>query len=86
MNNLEKSRSKKKPHAIRATFSLPSETIEDIEGLRQKFAKDGHILNRSELIRVGLAALDTLSERSARKLISEIERLKAGRPKSFLNE
>jgi Arc/MetJ-type ribon-helix-helix transcriptional regulator len=69
--------------AVRATFSLPSTTLEEIENLRAKFAKKGYILNRSELIRAGLLALDALPERSAIKAIGELERLKAGRPKQI---
>jgi hypothetical protein len=70
---------------VRATFSLPSSTIIEIDKLRKKLAKDGHVLNKSEIVRVGLVALEHLSSRSAMKAIGEIERLKAGRP-HFIEE
>jgi hypothetical protein len=72
-NNVEK--------VIRATFSLPASVIGEMEALRHKLAADGHILNRSELVRVGLVALESLPAKNAGKAIAEIERLKAGRPK-----
>ncbi|MDR3575390.1 MAG: hypothetical protein P4L50_16135 [Anaerolineaceae bacterium] len=69
--------------AVRATFSLPASTIDEMERLRQKLAAVGFILNRSELVRVGLVALESLSGRNIERAIAEIDRLKAGRPKSI---
>lgn len=86
MNNLSKN-SKKSSHArkmgvIRATFSLPESAVEEIDAIRKKLAQDGHILNKSEVVRVGLAALENISERHIRAAIGDIARLKAGRPSS----
>ena len=71
---------------IRATFSLPASFIDEMETLRLKFASEGYILNRSEVVRVGLVALESLSAKNASRAIKEIERLKAGRPKSAITE
>lgn len=65
---------------VRATFSLPSSTIIEIDQLRKKLAKEGYVLNKSEVVRAGLVALENLPSRSAMKAISAIERLRAGRP------
>jgi hypothetical protein len=68
-------------HVIRATFSLPRSCVEQLEKLRIKFARRGHILNRSELVRIGLAALDKIQQKEFQAALSGVERLKAGRPK-----
>jgi len=80
--NSKRSPLRKKEGVVRATFSLPGSALTDIEAIRKKLALDGYILNKSEVVRVGLAALDTLSERHIKKAIGDIERLKAGRPHS----
>jgi Arc/MetJ-type ribon-helix-helix transcriptional regulator len=85
MKHLSKKNTDQKtaPKAVRATFSLPASTIDEMERLRQKLASVGFILNRSELVRVGLVALELLSGKNVEKAIAEIDRLKAGRPKSI---
>lgn len=78
--NGQKSISQNSERVVRATFSLPGSALDEIEALRKKLALDGYILNKSEVVRIGLVALDGLPNRHAKKVISEIERLKAGRP------
>lgn len=67
--------------ATRATFSLPSQAVDEIEQLRSEFGKKGVLLNRSEVVRLGLAALRRLPERQLLLAVHSLERLKAGRPK-----
>lgn len=74
--------SEKKIGVVRATFSLPSSALSEIDLLRKRLAMDGVILNKSEVVRVGLAALEGLPSRELRKAINEIDRLRAGRPPS----
>lgn len=69
------------PHAVRATFSLPDSAITEIEDLRTELARRGVILNRSEVVRLGLTALRQLSEKELLRSVHELDRLKAGRPK-----
>ena len=68
-------------HAVRATFSLPSQAIEDLDDLRRSMGKRGFLLNRSELVRLGLAALRRLPEKQIRQEVEALDRLKAGRPR-----
>ena len=85
MNN-QKTISKKSERVVRATFSLPGSALVEIEALRAKLALDGHLLNKSEVVRIGLVALDGLTNKNAKKVICEIERLKAGRPNLIRDE
>lgn len=68
-------------HAVRATFSLPASAIAEIEDLRTELAQRGVILNRSEVVRLGLIALRQLSDSECLRSVDELDRLKAGRPK-----
>ena len=72
---------RKTDRVVRATFSLPASAIEEMNHLRIKLARAGHILNKSELIRVGIASLSEAAAKNAAKAIHKIDRLKAGRPK-----
>jgi len=78
--NGKKTVSKNSERIVRATFSLPGSALEKIEALRRKLALEGYMLNKSEVVRVGLVALDGLTTKHAEAVIREIERLKAGRP------
>lgn len=65
----------------KATFSMPESSIDDIDRLRRKFGRHGMLLNRSEIIRAGLSALEAVSESQALKIASNLERLPPGRPR-----
>lgn len=65
---------------VRATFSLPKSCVDQLDMLQRKFGKSGHILNRSEVVRIGLAALERLPKAEFQAALSDVERLKAGRP------
>jgi hypothetical protein len=68
MNN-KKTISKNSERVVRATFSLPGSALDEIESLRAKLALDGHLLNKSEVVRIGLMALDGLTNKNAKKII-----------------
>lgn len=65
---------------VRATFSLPKSCVDQLDDLRLKFGRKGHILNRSEVVRIGLAALEKLPSTEFQAALADVERLKAGRP------
>ena len=67
---------------VRATFTMPQGDLDVIEELRLRFVKEsGEILNRSEIVRAGLQALQGLSEPKLRAISKELERFKPGRQK-----
>lgn len=65
---------------IRATFSLPHSVADEINKLRKRFAQNGHMLNKSEVVRAGLAALGQIPRSKLGDTLSGMERLRAGRP------
>lgn len=65
---------------IRETFSLPPGDSACIDALRLRAAKSGVMLNRSEIIRAGIAALAMLNETQFADVTNEVPKLKTGRP------
>lgn len=72
----------RKRAVIRENFSFPPSDSELIEILRKRAAREGVLLNRSELLRAGLAALSKLSDAEIATVGGEVPKLKTGRPKS----
>lgn len=68
---------------IRETFSMPPGDSDLIDQLRQRSAAQGVMLNRSEILRAGLAALRTLSDAKLVEIGNAVPKMKTGRPKSI---
>lgn len=68
---------------IRETFSMPPSDSDLIDQLRQRSAAQGVMLNRSEILRAGLAALSTLSDAKLVEIGNQVPKMKTGRPKSL---
>lgn len=68
---------------IRETFSMPPSDSDLIDQLRQRSAAQGVMLNRSEILRAGLAALGTLSDAKLVEIGNQVPKMKTGRPKSL---
>lgn len=66
---------------IRETFSMPPADSALIDQLRQRIAAQGVILNRSEILRAGLAALSALPESMLADAGNRVPKMKTGRPK-----
>jgi hypothetical protein len=66
---------------IRETFSMPPRDSELIDQLRQRIAVQGVILNRSEILRAGLAALSALPDALLANAANRVPKMKTGRPK-----
>lgn len=67
---------------IRETFSLPPGESMDIDAARRRCAVAGVMLNRSEVIRAGIAALAKLDDATFLAVTSSVPKLKTGRPSS----
>ena len=65
---------------IRETFSLPPDESARIDAMRMRAAKAGVMLNRSEIIRAGIAALTQLDEAPFLTIANNVPKLKTGRP------
>lgn len=72
----------KPPTVVRENFSLPPSDSELIEVLRRRAAREGVLLNRSELLRASLAALNKLSDAEIAVIGSQVPRIRTGRPTS----
>ncbi|SER86022.1 hypothetical protein [Giesbergeria anulus] len=68
---------------IRETFSLPPSDSALIDQLRQRSAAQGVMLNRSEILRAGLAALNMLPDSKLVEISNLVPKMKTGRPKLF---
>lgn len=66
---------------IRENFSLPPSDSALIDALRKRVAAQGVLLNRSEILRAGLAALSALGNAQLVDIASQVPKMKAGRPK-----
>jgi len=67
---------------IRENFSLPPADSALIDALRKRVAVQGVLLNRSEVLRAGLAALSALNDVQLGKVAGLVPKMKSGRPKA----
>jgi hypothetical protein len=65
---------------MRVTFSLSEDDSKRVEAIRSVFAKEGHTLNRSEVVRLALSLLQRASPTRHKTLLGELKRLRPGRP------
>jgi hypothetical protein len=63
----------------RATFTIPDDELDVIEQLRLRISCSGELLNRSEVVRAGLLALEALSDRGLSVAAKKVRKLKPGR-------
>lgn len=64
---------------IRDNYSMPQSDHEMISGLRERCLKLRMSVTKSEILRAGLHALDSLSDQELKKVIESLEKLKPGR-------
>jgi hypothetical protein len=62
-----------------ATFSFGIEDQARVHALRKRLGLLGHLLNRSEVIRLSLLALSELDTATINSLVGHLERLRPGR-------
>lgn len=68
---------------VRVTYTIPRDDVETIEVLRRRFSTGAdEMLNKSEVVRAGLLALQGMTEAKLRQLVKRLERYKPGRPKT----
>lgn len=65
----------------RATFTIPDDELDVIERLRRRISETGELLNRSEVVRAGLVALEALPESKLAATVKKVRKLKPGRVK-----
>ena len=72
---------KKKELVVRSTFSFPKGDLEQLDKLITRLAKRGTILNKSEILRLGIIALTDTKDADLQPSIEKLNRIKSGRPK-----
>jgi hypothetical protein len=70
----------KKERVIRDSFTLPSGDYDLIAAIRQRCLGSAVNVTKSEVIRAGLHALIEMPEEDLLKLVSNLEKVKTGRP------
>ena len=65
---------------IRDSFTIPSDEYELISKLKDRCMKVGVGVNKSEILRAGLAALDSMQDRQLAEAFERLVRVKTGRP------
>jgi hypothetical protein len=71
--------SRNKRASKHATFSFDAEDRERIELLRVELGRQGHLLNRSEVVRLGLLVLAEQNSLTIRSRVEKLKRLRPGR-------
>lgn len=67
---------------VRATFSMPQSCVEQLEELQAVIGKNGRVMNKSEIVRAGLVALQSMPRDKLMSSLLKVAHIKAGRPKS----
>ena len=65
---------------IRNAFTMPEEDIALIGKLKLRCMKMGVDVNKSELVRAGLHALNNSRDNELKTVISDLPKIRAGRP------
>lgn len=80
MNDKEKKSAKQK--MIRDSFTMPEDDYSILDTLKTKCLLNGIEVKKSELLRAGLLTLAKCSDASLIQAVSEVEKIKTGRPKA----
>ena len=67
---------------IRDAFTFPHDDYELINTVKARLLQQHLTKNKSEILRMGLKAMGTMTDAQLSELAKEVEGLKPGRPKS----
>lgn len=77
---LRKSVKKKVVSTKRENYTLPVSEFEILQRTVTRSGLAGRALNKSEILRAGILALDAMTDNQFKKSINRVERVKTGRP------
>lgn len=72
----------RKPKLVRDSFTFPKDEYTAIEALKERLAKLGQPVKKSELLRAGLKALAAMPDAALKTALQAVPSLKTGRPKA----
>jgi hypothetical protein len=78
----EKPAKVKKPKLVRDSFTIPKEEYLVIDSLKQRSAKLGQPMKKSELLRAGIKVLNSLDDVQFKQALTAVPAIKTGRPKA----
>ena len=70
----------KKEKVIRDSFTMPKQEFDKIADLKKQCMAFGINIKKSELLRAGLQALSSLTPQQLKIAVSQVEKIKTGRP------
>lgn len=81
----DKKSTKKETHhtskkVVRDSFTFPVEDVELIGALKNRSLQCAINATKSEIVRAGLHALNSMSDKELVKILQELEKVKTGRP------
>jgi hypothetical protein len=79
---VEKPAKVKKPKLVRDSFTIPKEEYLVIDSLKQRSAKLGQPMKKSELLRAGIKVLNSLDDVQFKQALIAVPAIKTGRPKA----
>jgi len=79
-NPSKKSRCVKENKAVTKTFTMPQDEFDLIEQIQTKILSIQHVATKSEIVRMGIKSLTSMSDTALLSLLNKIEKLKSGRP------
>lgn len=71
-----------KTKLVRDSFTMPKPEYQVIDTLKERSAKAGRPIKKSEVLRAGIKALAAMSDAAFAAAIADVPVLKTGRPKS----
>lgn len=75
-----KSDKARRPKLVRDSFTMPEFDYVRIKALKARLLNAGVEIKKSEVLRAGLLALEGMSDTQLQKIVSQVERIKTGRP------
>lgn len=70
----------KRPKLIRDSFTMPEFDYVRIKALKSRLLAAGVEIKKSEVLRAGLLALESMTDARLQKVVNQVERIKTGRP------
>ena len=70
-----------KPKLVRDSFTMPEQEYAVLNQVKKACLKAGFEIKKSELLRIGVAAVSQLDMATLQRVLSELPQLKTGRPK-----
>jgi hypothetical protein len=73
-------RSEQVEKVVRDSYTMPPSEYETISRVKKRCLKRGVVVNKSEVVRAGFAALDRMPDKELFELIEGLAKVKTGRP------